>query len=133
MATIYDAEQFLRDQERYEKMQQTTDTPPAPKDEIVIANKTVELPPGVYVRGVIISVATGVSPDGECSGCDVLDDLPILIIEKDDCRIKIGKHTGRVVSGHVTPGKEDAFDFLKEAFPDQAQAIESLPMKSAGK
>jgi len=38
-------------------------------------------------------------------------------------------NTGVVVGGRIEPGEEGAFDFLKEVFPDQQEAIDSLPVK----
>ena len=41
-------------------------------------------------------------------------------------------NTGEIAEGRITPGEEGAFDFLKEALPDQAEAIDSLPIRSHG-
>ena len=97
--------------------------------EVTIAGKKIRLPDDAQLDGVVVSVLPAISlDDGGCAICDRLDDLPWLNIVRGDSKITVGLNTGVVVGGRIAPGEEEAFDFLKEALPEMADAIDSLPI-----
>ena len=104
--------------------------PPTRGAEVIIAGATVKLPDDAELDGLVMCATPVMSVDGDCPGCEYLDDLPWFRIVRGDSVISIGLNTGVVVGGRVAPGEECAFDFLKHVFPDQAEAIEALPVKA---
>lgn len=79
--------------------------------ETCIAGKTVKLP-----------------DDAELGGfAPLLPHSPQSIIRGNSV-ISIGVHDGTITGGRIAPGEEGIFDFLKEIFPDQSDAIDALPV-----
>jgi len=101
--------------------------PPTRGTEVLIAGKNVRLPDDTELDGVTTGVTPAIGLDGSCPICDRLDDLPWLNIVRGDSKITVGLNTGVVVGGRVAVGEEAAFDFLKDEFPEQAEAIDRLP------
>ncbi len=81
--------------------------------EVLIAGKKIKLP-----------------EDAELGGLTLSDSLMFRIIRGNSI-IRIGCKTGEVSFGIIAQGEEGAFDFLKQYFPDQAEAIDSLPVRDS--
>jgi hypothetical protein len=96
--------------------------------QVTIAGKTVVLPEDAELGGLVVSANPAVEADGTCPGCAALEHLPFLRIIRGNSVVSIGEKTGVVVGGRIAPGEEGTFDFLKVVFPDQADAIDSLPV-----
>ena len=74
---------------------------------VTLGGKTVQLPPDAYVDGMVTHVLCGGSPEA----CET----PFYNIRRGRSLINVTVRTGRILSEHIAPGEEGAFDFLKEA------------------
>jgi len=91
---------------------------------IQIAGKKVQLPDDAELGG--ISVCSYGAPS--LSGQKGVDYGARWVIIRGKSQISIGINSGIVMSGYIAPGEGGAFDFLKEYFPDQTDAIDSIPV-----
>lgn len=92
--------------------------------ETCIAGKTVKLPDDAWIRGIMVTWLV-ITPDS----AKAYNNRPVMIINSGNSTIGIGINTGVVTGGRVAPGEEGSFDFLKRVFPDQQEAIDSLPVE----
>ena len=74
---------------------------------ITLGGKSVQLPPDAYVDGIVT--------DSLCAGIRTDCEVPFYNIRRGSSLINVGERSGRVISEHLAPGEERAFDFLKEA------------------
>jgi len=89
-----------------------------------IGGKTVQLPDDAELGGLLIEMYVPMGSEGKA----FLENRPALRIIRGDSEILIGSRTGVIISGRIEPGEEGAFDFLKQYFPDQSIAIDSIPV-----
>ena len=69
--------------------------------------------------------------DAELGGQTMYNHSPLLIIIRGNSTMYIGQTTGKVYFCSIARGEEAAFDFIKQAFPDQAEIIDSFPVKAS--
>jgi len=87
--------------------------------EITIAGKTIKLPEDAQLGGLVVDVLAlqGVTNP-------MVDHLPLIIIQRGSSEVYVGLNDGIFVYGVLASGEEGAFDFLKEAFPNQDASID---------
>jgi len=69
--------------------------------------------------------------DAELGGQTITDDGFMLVIIRGNSTMYIEQTTGKVYFCSIARGEEAAFDFIKQAFPDQAEIIDSFPVKAS--
>lgn len=74
---------------------------------IDVGGRKVQLPPDAYVEGLVTNVLC--VPERACP------ETPFYNIRQGKSLINVAARSGRVISEHVAPGEELAFEFLKEA------------------
>ncbi len=74
---------------------------------IIVAGKTVQLPPDAYVEAIV----TGVT----CGSARSCAETPGYVIGRGHSRIGVAMDSGRILSETTAPGEESFFTFLKEA------------------
>jgi hypothetical protein len=69
--------------------------------------------------------------DAELGGVLTTDNGFMLVIIRGNSTMSIDQNTGKVYFCNIARGEEAAFDFIKQAFPDQAQIIDSFAAKAS--
>ena len=69
--------------------------------------------------------------DAELGGQTMYNHSPLLHIIRGNSTMYIGQTTGKVYFCSIARGEEAAFDFIKQSFPDQAEIIDSFPVKAS--
>ena len=69
--------------------------------------------------------------DAELGGVLTTDDGFMLVILRGNSTMSIELTTGKVYFCSIACGEEAAFDFIKQAFPDQAEIIDSFAVKAS--
>lgn len=69
--------------------------------------------------------------DAELGGHLTTANGVMLVIIRGNSTMSIEQTTGKVYFCSIARGEEAAFDFIKQAFPDQAEIIDSFPVKAS--
>lgn len=69
--------------------------------------------------------------DAELGGLMIVDHSPVLCIVRGNSIVYIGYTTGKVTFCSIAQGEEGVFDFLKQAFPDQAEIVDGHGSKNS--
>jgi hypothetical protein len=89
---------------------------------------------GPETRGIEWSIGGKIiklPEDAELGGHLTTNDGVLLLIIRGNSTMYIEQTTGKVSFCIIARGEEAAFDFIKQAFPDQAETIDSFAVKAS--